>query len=46
MGMDAFILDPLDQTMMSLATASRTLAGHDEYCMEYITKVREGKIHA
>lgn len=46
MGMDAYILDPLDQTIMSLLAASRTLAGQDEYCMDYITRVREGKIKA
>ncbi|MHB1654345.1 MAG: hypothetical protein ACYCVD_18020 [Desulfitobacteriaceae bacterium] len=33
MGMDAFILDPLDQTMMSLLAASRALAGQDGYCI-------------
>ena len=46
MGMDAFILDPLDQTIMSLLFASRTMAGHDEYCMDYINGVRAGKIKA
>ena len=45
-GMDAFILDPLDQTIMSLASAAYTLAGHDEYCMEYISGVRAGKVKA
>ena len=46
MGMDAFILDPLDQAMMSLLAASRTLAGKDEYCMDYIAGVRAGKVKA
>lgn len=46
MGMDAFILDPLDQTIMSLLFASRTMAGYDEYCMDYIAGVRAGKTKA
>ena len=46
MGMDAFILDPLDQAMMSLLAASRTLTGLDEYCMDYIAGVRAGKVKA
>ncbi|WP_206811920.1 methyltetrahydrofolate cobalamin methyltransferase [Paradesulfitobacterium ferrireducens] len=46
MGMDAFILDPLDQAMMSLLAASRALAGQDEYCMDYITAVRAGLVKA
>lgn len=46
MGMDAFILDPLDQSMMSLLAASKALAGQDEYCMNYIAGVRAGKVKA
>lgn len=46
LGMDAFILDPLDQTLMSLLTAARTLAGQDEYCMDYIAGVRSGRVKA
>ncbi|MDI6913514.1 MAG: hypothetical protein QMC95_04770, partial [Desulfitobacteriaceae bacterium] len=38
--------DPLDLTMMSLLAASRTLAGQDEYCMDYIAGVRAGKVKA
>jgi len=45
-GMDAFILDPLDQAMMSLLVAATTLAGQDEYCMNYIAGVRAGKVKA
>lgn len=45
-GMDAFILDPLDQAMMSLLAAARALAGQDEYCMDYIAGVRAGKVKA
>ena len=46
MGMDAFILDPLDQTIMSLLAGSRALSGQDEYCMDYIAGFRDGKIKA
>ena len=46
MGMDAFILDPMDQAMMSLLAASMTLTGQDEYCMDYIAGVRAGKVKA
>ena len=46
MGMDAFILDPLDGAIMSLLTASRALVGQDEYSMNYITGVRAGNIKA
>ena len=46
LGMDAFILDPLDQTMMSLLSASTVLVGKDEYCMNYITNVRAGLVKA
>lgn len=45
-GMDAFILDPLDQSMMSMYGAARALIGQDDYCMKYITGVRSGKIKA
>lgn len=45
-GMDAFILDPLDKTIMSMFAAAKVLAGHDEYCMDYIAGVRAGKIKA
>lgn len=46
MGMDAFILDPLDQTLMSLAAAAKALVGEDEYCLDYIAGVRAGKVKA
>lgn len=45
-GMDAFILDPLDPTLMSLFHAAKALAGKDEYCMDYISGVRAGRVKA
>lgn len=43
-GMDGAILDPLDKKLMSLVYATEALLGRDEYCMNYITKFREGEI--
>lgn len=45
-GMDAFILDPLDTTLMSLYRAAIALAGKDDFCLEYIAAVRAGKVKA
>lgn len=41
-GMDAAIMNPLDKRLMSLLYASETLVGKDDYCMEFLTKFREG----
>ncbi|MDA8228901.1 MAG: methyltetrahydrofolate cobalamin methyltransferase [Desulfitobacterium hafniense] len=45
-GMDSFILDPLDQSLMSLLITAKALAGQDEYCMDYISEVRAGRVKA
>jgi len=45
-GMDAFIMDPLDQPTMSLLAAAKALVGQDEYCLEYIAGVRFGRVKA
>jgi len=42
-GLDAAIIDPLDQYLMALIAATRALLGQDEFCMDYITRAREGK---
>lgn len=42
MGMDAYILDPLDKTMMGFVYASQALLGKDQYCMQYLTAHRNG----
>lgn len=42
MGMDAYILNPLDKAMMGFFHASRVLLGQDEYCMKYIQAYRKG----
>ena len=41
-GLDAGIVDPNDRYLMALIAATETLLGRDEYCMNYITKSREG----
>ena len=42
MGMDAYILDPLDKSMMGFLHASKAVLGKDPYCMEYLTAHRSG----
>lgn len=43
-GLDAAILDPLDRDLMGLISAAEAVSGHDEYCLDYIGKCREGLI--
>ncbi|WAM31140.1 dihydropteroate synthase [Caldicellulosiruptor naganoensis] len=41
-GLNSCIADPLDDVLMKLIYAAEALSGQDEFCMEYITKAREG----
>lgn len=41
-GMDSYILNPLDRTMMGLYICSNALMGKDMYCLEYIQAYRDG----
>ena len=43
-GMDGAILDPLDKRLMTFLYAGEALFGHDEYCMDFLTKYREGEL--
>lgn len=43
-GLDAAILDPTDREIMALVIASEALLGKDDFCMNYITAQREGKL--
>ncbi|ADL12461.1 methyltetrahydrofolate cobalamin methyltransferase [Acetohalobium arabaticum] len=43
-GMDSAILDPLDEKIMSLATAADTLLGKDQYCSNYIKASKSDKL--
>ena len=41
-GLDAGIVDPNDRYLMALIYATEALLGKDDFCMNYITKSREG----
>jgi 5-methyltetrahydrofolate--homocysteine methyltransferase len=40
-GCDGAIMDPLEHDMMTMLCSSRAVLGLDEYCMDYIMKMRE-----
>ena len=41
-GLDGAIINPLDRKMMSNILSAETLAGRDEFCMNYLNGYREG----
>lgn len=43
-GLDSAIMDPLDEQIMAELVAAEALLGLDEWCMNYITASREGKL--
>jgi len=43
-GLDAAILDPGDKDLTAELLAAEALAGRDEFCMNYITASREGRL--
>lgn len=43
-GLDAVILDPLDNHLMALVAASRALLNKDEFCMDYIAAYKAGRL--
>ena len=43
-GMDTFILDPLENKLMSDISVAHLILGKDELCMRYLQNFREGKI--
>lgn len=43
-GMDGAILDPLDKKLMTFLYATEALLGVDDFCMNFITKFREGEL--
>ena len=43
-GMDSAILDPTNRELIGLIFATKALLGEDEYCMEYISAFRNGRI--
>ena len=44
-GMDAGIIDPCIDGILSTIYAAEAVAGRDEFCMGYVTAAREGKLH-
>lgn len=42
--LDSVFLDPLDKRLMDSIVASKSLMDEDEFCMNYITKHRAGKL--
>lgn len=40
-GLDSLIINPLDRQMMANLIAAETLAGRDDYCMNYLKAYRE-----
>jgi cobalamin-dependent methionine synthase I len=40
-GLDGLIINPLDSRMMANMVAAETLAGRDDYCMNYLTAYRD-----
>lgn len=43
-GLAAAIIDPLEPDLMATVRAAACLTGEDEYCMNYITAKREGRL--
>jgi cobalamin-dependent methionine synthase I len=43
-GLDSAICDPTDEPLMAVCTAAESLLGRDEWCMNYITAGRAGKL--
>jgi len=42
-GLDGAIINPLDNKMMASIVTAETLAGKDDYCMEYLNAFRAKK---
>jgi len=40
-GCDGVIIDPTEPDMMTTLCSARAVMGYDEYCMEYLTRMRE-----
>jgi len=43
-GLDAVILDSIDQKIMALIKATNLLLGKDEFCAQYLKAFRQGKL--
>ena len=43
-GLDGAIIDPTDKGLLAQLYATQAVIGQDEYCMEYMTAIREGSL--
>jgi 5-methyltetrahydrofolate--homocysteine methyltransferase len=43
-GLESAILDPTDKQLFGALKATLMIVGKDEFCMQYITSYREGKL--
>ena len=43
-GLDSAVMDPLDEKAMAELIAAEALLGRDEWCMNYVTASRAGKV--
>ena len=43
-GMDAAILDPTDKALIAVIKSTEALIGKDEWCAQYLTAFREGRL--
>jgi len=43
-GLSAAIIDPLEPDLMATALAAACLTGRDDFCMDYITAQRKGRL--
>ena len=43
-GLDAALIDPLDDELMAMLKAGRALAGQDQYCLNYLEAFRRGEL--
>ena len=44
-GLDSAIIDPTEPHIMAEIAAAKVLLGRDEFCMDYITAERAGKLN-
>jgi len=43
-GLDSAIIDPTDKLLYAMLKAATLVAGQDDYCMDYITVFRQGRL--
>jgi len=43
-GLDSAIIDPLNKSMLAAILSAEALAGHDDFCMNYLSAYREDRL--